>query len=56
MPSEKTVFILPFSALLTFLCGIPLGTEGPAVQMGTAVGKGTVRIFAKKQLALVTVL
>lgn len=46
-----SIFLLFPSALLTYLCGIPLGTEGPAVQMGTAVGKGTVRIFAKKHLA-----
>lgn len=44
----KSIFLLFPSALLTYLCGIPLGTEGPAVQMGTAVGKGTVRIFARK--------
>lgn len=46
-----SIFLLFPSALLTYLCGIPLGTEGPAVQMGTAVGKGTVRVFAKKHLA-----
>ncbi len=39
------------SALLTYLGGIPLGTEGPSVQMGTAVGRGTVRLFAKKHAA-----
>ncbi len=47
----KTVFLLFPSALLTYFCGVPLGTEGPAIQMGTAVGKGTVRIFAKKHPA-----
>lgn len=36
------VFLLPISALLTFLAGLPLGTEGPCVQMGTAVGNGVV--------------
>ncbi len=36
------------SALITFFGGVPLGTEGPSVQMGTAVGRGSVRIFAKK--------
>ncbi len=46
-----SIFLLFPSALMTYLCGIPLGTEGPAVQMGTAVGKGTVKIFAKKHLA-----
>ncbi len=47
----KSIFFLFPSALLTYLCGIPLGTEGPAVQMGTAVGKGTVKVFAKRHLA-----
>ncbi len=45
------VFLLFVSALLTFLCGIPLGNEGPSVQMGTAMGKGTVRAFAKNHPA-----
>ena len=44
----KSVFLLFPSALLTYLCGVPLGTEGPSVQMGTAIGRGSVRIFAKK--------
>lgn len=47
----KSIFLLFPSALLTYFCGVPLGTEGPSVQMGTAVGTGTVRIFAKKHLA-----
>ena len=44
-----SVFILPVSAFLTFLCGIPLGTEGPCVQMGTGIGSGTVRILGGKK-------
>lgn len=37
------------SALFSYLCGIPLGNdEGPAVQMGTAVGRGTSYIGGKK--------
>ena len=44
-----SIFVLPFSALLTFLCGIPLGTEGPCVQMGTAVGDGVIKCFGKKR-------
>ena len=44
-----SIFVLPFSALLTFLCGIPLGTEGPCVQMGTAIGDGVIRCFAKEK-------
>lgn len=30
-------------SLTNFLLGVPLGTEGPAVQMGTAIGHGTTR-------------
>ena len=41
----KTILLLPVSALLTFLSGLPLGTEGPCVQMGTAVGDGVVKCF-----------
>lgn len=36
------------SALLSYFGGVPLGTEGPSVQMGTAIGRGTVRIFSKR--------
>ena len=31
-----------FLSLLSFLIGVPLGNEGPSVQMGTAIGKGCV--------------
>ncbi len=47
----KSIFFLFASALLTFFGGVPLGNEGPSVQMGTAVGRGTVRLFAKKHAA-----
>ncbi|MBQ2735618.1 MAG: chloride channel protein [Clostridia bacterium] len=47
----KSVFLLFASAMLTYLGGVPLGNEGPSVQMGTAVGRGTVRLFAKKHRA-----
>ncbi len=40
------------SAMLTYLGGVPLGNEGPSVQMGTAIGHGTVHFFAKKRPAL----
>ena len=30
-------------SLTSFFIGVPLGTEGPAVQMGTAIGQGTTR-------------
>lgn len=45
----KSAFVLPISALITFLSGVPLGTEGPCVQMGTAVGDGVVRIIGRKK-------
>lgn len=38
-------------SLISFLFGVPLGNEGPSVQMGTAIGRGTVRLFAKKHMA-----
>jgi len=44
----KGSFLLFGSAMLTYLGGVPLGNEGPSVQMGTAVGRGVVRTFAKK--------
>lgn len=40
-----------FMSLTSFLIGVPLGTEGPSVQMGTAVGSGAVCGFAKKHKA-----
>ena len=45
----KGILLLPFSALITFLSGVPLGTEGPCVQMGTAVGDGVSKCFAKRK-------
>ncbi len=44
----KNLFGLFPSALLTFFGGVPLGTEGPSVQMGTAIGRGTIELFGKK--------
>ncbi len=40
-----------FLSLTSFLFGVPLGNEGPSVQMGTAIGRGTVYSFAKKHRA-----
>ncbi len=40
-----------FSAMVTYLAGIPLGTEGPSVQMGTAIGRGVVRTFGRNHPA-----
>lgn len=37
------------SALLSYLCGIPLGNdEGPAVQMGAAAGSGLTRLLPRR--------
>ena len=47
----RSIFVTFASALITFFAGIPLGNEGPSVQMGTAIGRGTVRIFAPKKTA-----
>ena len=41
----KTILILPLSALLTFFSGIPLGNEGPSVQLGCAAGRGVTSIL-----------
>ena len=43
------IFLLPISALLTYLAGLPLGTEGPCVQMGTAVGDGISRCLGREK-------
>lgn len=47
----KSIVCVFFSSMLTYFCGVPLGNEGPSVQMGTAVGRGTVRMFAEKNSA-----
>ena len=39
------------SATMTYLVAVPLGTEGPSVQMGTAIGRGTVLALARKNPA-----
>lgn len=39
------------ASLSTFFIGVPLGNEGPCVQMGTAIGKGTVGLFGRKNRA-----
>ncbi|MBO5126537.1 MAG: chloride channel protein, partial [Clostridia bacterium] len=41
----KSIVFVFTSAMLTYLCGVPLGNEGPSVQMGTAVGRGIVRKY-----------
>ncbi len=47
----KSVFLVPLSAWLTFLCGVPLGNEGPCVQIGAALGEGTVAVLGKNSPA-----
>lgn len=32
-------------SLTSFLVGVPLGNEGPSVQMGTSIGRATTRLF-----------
>lgn len=38
-------------SLVSFLIGVPLGNEGPSVQMGTGVGRGSVFMLTKKKRA-----
>lgn len=40
-----------FLSLTTFLTGVPLGNEGPSVQMGTAMGRGSVRFLLARHRA-----
>lgn len=37
-----------FLSLVSFIFGVPLGTEGPSVQLSTALGAGAVRLAPKK--------
>ncbi len=48
----KSLIFTFFSSLITFFSGLPLGNEGPSVQMGAAIGKMTVRMFGSKHKAL----
>ncbi len=43
----RTLIGVFFMSMTAFLIGVPLGNEGPSVLMGTAVGKGSVKTFAK---------
>ena len=38
-------------SLVSFLVGVPLGNEGPSVEIGTAIGRGSVYAFTKKHKA-----
>ena len=41
--------ILFISSLITYFAGVPLGEEGTSVQLGAAIGKGTVKLFSGKK-------
>ena len=45
----SSILVLPFTAMLTYLVGLPLGTEGPGVQLGTAVGDGVAQVLGGKK-------
>lgn len=47
----RSIVSIFLSAMLTYLGGVPLGNEGPSVQMGASVGRGVVRAFAGKHPA-----
>ena len=47
----RNIFAVWFSALVSYLGGVPLGNEGPSVQMGTAAGRATVKLFCKSKTA-----
>lgn len=51
MKWTQGVFALFASALLTYTAGVPLGNEGPSVQIGAALGKGASGLFGKKNRA-----
>ncbi|MBQ8005408.1 MAG: chloride channel protein, partial [Clostridia bacterium] len=53
VPLKKTRSIISvfLSSMLTYIAGIPLGTEGPSVQIGTLIGLGTSKVFGKKHPA-----
>ena len=44
---RNAIGILTLS-LTSFLVGVPLGNEGPSVQLGTALGKGTTSLLGKR--------
>ncbi len=51
MKWAQGLFALFGSALLTYSVGVPLGNEGPSVQMGAATGKGATGILGKRRRA-----
>ncbi len=47
----RNLFGIVSMSLVSFLIGVPLGNEGPSVQMGVAIGRGSVFTFGKKHRA-----
>lgn len=47
----RNIFGVFIASLTTFFLGVPLGNEGPSVQMGTDIGRGLVRLFGRKNEA-----
>lgn len=47
----SNIVVVFVSTLLSFLGGVPLGNEGPSVQMGTAVGRGVSKAFGRNHPA-----
>ncbi len=47
----RNLFGIFSMSLVSFLIGVPLGNEGPSVQMGVAIGRGSVCTFGKRHLA-----
>lgn len=45
----RCLILLPVSATLSFLAGLPLGTEGPCVQLGTAIGDGVIKTVGRER-------
>lgn len=51
MKWAQGIFALFVSSMITYISGVPLGNEGPSVQMGAATGKGATEIFGKRSRA-----
>lgn len=47
----RTLVGVFFMSMTSFLIGVPLGNEGPSVLMGTAIGRGSIKLMANKHPA-----
>ncbi len=47
----RNFFNVFFASMVTFFIGVPLGNEGPSVQIGTALGRGAVNTIGRKNKA-----